>query len=387
MIYKNALITTHEKQFLGWIDVNEKGIIVEIGKGKTKKQGLDCQGNILLPTFIDGHTHGGYGLSFDDILEQNWTSKVADYERKLLKEGVSAVFATTVTQSENHLLLMAEKFQALIKQYSQTFLNWYLEGPFISHEKKGAHKAEYIKPLTQKFLNQLVKKMPTKKMLLLVAPEIAKNYEIVQQNLQQLKFAIGHSNAYDVKNQHLIDYYYTRMTHLYNGMSTFDHKRQSLVNTILEKQNISPKYLVEIIADGIHVNNSTLKFTYDNININNLIVVSDSLHAKGLKDDFYKLGELDIVKKKDIFYLKDQNTLAGSGKPYNLILENFKLATNCSWEDIVKVSSYNLAKNLKITKNYGTIKINQLANFVLINPKFKILLINKFGAETILKKI
>jgi N-acetylglucosamine-6-phosphate deacetylase len=59
---------------------------------------------ILMPGFIDIHTHGGYGFSFNDL--SNKQIPINDFKKYLnniKKEGVTSVFATTVTCPINDL--------------------------------------------------------------------------------------------------------------------------------------------------------------------------------------------------------------------------------------------------------------------------------------------
>ncbi|WP_434325535.1 hypothetical protein [Mesomycoplasma hyorhinis] len=86
MILKNALITTKDKQFLGYIKLNLDGKIEQIGQGTTQEEGIDCKQNVLLTAFIDSHTYGGYGLSFNKIAETDFIKKFLKYKHNLDKK-------------------------------------------------------------------------------------------------------------------------------------------------------------------------------------------------------------------------------------------------------------------------------------------------------------
>ncbi|VEU68131.1 amidohydrolase family protein [Mycoplasmopsis pulmonis] len=244
-----------------------------------------------------------------------------------------------------------------------------MEGPFISKEKKGAHDENIIIPLNEKYL-EFFKKQKNLKTTIVVAPE-ENDYKLIKKYSSDFHFSIGHSNCFDFSKKFNLKYFKS-FTHFFNGSSGFDHKKEGLINTIFS-QKLPSDFLVEIISDGIHVSSQVLKLTYQILNIKNLIVVSDSLSPKGLKDGVYFLGNLEIKKENKTFYLNKQNTIAGSALEYNKNLKFFKESTNASWTDIVYVSSYNLAKNLKLQNKYGTIKVGQKANLVLIDKDFNIL--------------
>lgn len=94
MIYKNALITTKEQQFYGWLEVDEQGLLVQMQPGQTELAGYDCQNQVLMPAFIDAHSHGGYGFSFNHL------SQKAAYKNFLVQlktEGITAFMPASVT--------------------------------------------------------------------------------------------------------------------------------------------------------------------------------------------------------------------------------------------------------------------------------------------------
>lgn len=376
MIYKNLRIVSHSDEFIGWIELDKNGIIVNLSRGNTESSGIDCKNHVLLPAFIDSHTHGGYGFSFDDFSDSCWEQNFLDYKEKLHKfEGVAAIFGTTITQQWEKIKENSEFFLFLLNKYPNFLLNWYLEGPFISEEKKGAHnqsliikpKREHFKFLAEKF---------NKKITVVVAPEKT-SAKLIDSFYKTINFAIGHSNSFDFKKNHNIKKYY-KFTHFFNGCSNFDHRKQSLINLIFESK-LPKNFLVELITDSLHIKNSTLKFTIKNIKKENWVAVSDSLAQKGLDNGFYKLGELKIEKKGDLFYLKNSKQIAGSGMSYLKILKNLKLNLKLSWQEIVFCSSYNVANSLGILDFFGSIKIGQKANFVILDDKFELKMSIIFG--------
>ncbi|MFA7699489.1 amidohydrolase family protein [Mycoplasmopsis synoviae] len=365
--YKNLLIATHKESFIGYVVLSNSGIIKSVNKGKCNiKDALDYSGHILMPSFIDSHTHGGYDFSFNDLKEKNIQDKLNKYLAEIKKEGVGHVFATTVTASYSDIKKIASYFT---EKYPKEFLAWYLEGPYISKEKNGAHDENLIKNLSTKeaqFFSEVSKFIPV---YLALAPEYSQNKKMLNQYHDQINFALGHSNDNNFDSKYLKDNKYKRVIHFLNAMSGFHQRNKSLVNSVLEDTNRN--YLIEIISDLTHVRSQTLNFLYQSFDDSNIVLVSDSLPNKGSKNGIYKLNNLEVEKKDYLFYLKDSSTLAGSGMPYNLILKNFYKATKCSFSELVKFSSYNVAKSLK-SKTLGRIKINTKANFVLIDKDFNV---------------
>ncbi|MGL5617777.1 MAG: amidohydrolase family protein [Metamycoplasmataceae bacterium] len=367
MIYKNALIATKDTSFIGFIEIDDLGIVRRIERGQTNEDGIDCQNQIIMPGFIDSHTHGGYGMAFDDLGKETFDEKYLNYLKNLVREGVVAFVGTTVTSSLEKLV----ELSLFINPLTEVNLNlpklvaWYFEGPFISKAKKGAHEGDLIIPINEDFINEIRGNITIPK-IFTVAPEVANNLELISKYSRDFIFALGHSNSgYDQAKESLRNGI-KRITHLYNAMSGFHHHDLGILNVIFNKE-YDEDLNIEIITDGVHVNNEVIKYSYENFNIRNISIVSDSLPPKGFRDGKYKLGNLPIEKKGNWFYLEGTTTLSGGACPYIFLVKNFYDITNCSLEELVMVSSYNTARNLKLEDNFGDIIVGKRANIVFLN--------------------
>ncbi|MGL5640474.1 MAG: N-acetylglucosamine-6-phosphate deacetylase [Mycoplasmoidaceae bacterium] len=351
--------------------VNHDGIVfgdIHIEDGKIKKiieksKKENKNKNYCLPGFIDQHTHGGYGVSFDHLSKENFY-ELDTLGKKLSNEGVCGIFLTTVTQDLKNILTLGN----VLKKKNEIILGWHIEGPFISINKKGAHNEKFIKSIDSKILKEINNTNNLKK-IITIAPEIKENMSVIKNNkIKNIYFSIGHSNASYEVCEKAVDNGCSQFTHLYNAMSGFDHRNPGIVNFALD----SEKTFVELIADGVHVNDSVLKETYKISKPERIIVVSDSLSPKGLKNGKYHLGSLEIDKKNNQCFLANSNTLAGSTMKYIDIVKHFHKVTNCSFNEIVKISSYNTCKQFNI-KNYGRIKKGVKAKLIILDKKLNII--------------
>ncbi len=375
MIYKNARIVTKDKTIHGYLELDDHGNIIAIQEGNTNKDGIDCNNLILMPSFIDTHTHGGYAMSFDDFNNSTeFNKKLDQYLQGIVNEGVGAYVPTNVS-------LSLEKLNTIVKQINQYLQKsqdptkpkmcaWFFEGPFISPKKKGAHDEKVLIPLDTKFLDTAIDQINIP-IVVAIAPEEHNNLELMKKYSDKLIFALGHSNANYQQACDCFDAGAKRVIHLYNAMSGFNHRDMGIVNAVLDKQ-YTEDTIIELISDGVHTTNEVIHTTFNIIGANNIGVVSDCLDSKGLKDGTYKLGTLDIEKRNNWCYLKGTNTLAGSCCGYNFLVKHFKQYSQCSWNELVRVSSYNNARNLSLPANYGDLVLNQPANFILVDEDINV---------------
>ena len=75
------------------------------------------------------------------------------------------------------------------------------------------------------------------------------------------------------------------MTHLFNAMSSFHHREPGASARLA-----CGRITAELITDGIHSHPLAVKLAYLAKGSQNLIMITDSMRAKGLKDGEYEFG-------------------------------------------------------------------------------------------------
>ncbi|WP_027120127.1 N-acetylglucosamine-6-phosphate deacetylase [[Mycoplasma] testudinis] len=372
MIIKNVTIVNHNETIKnGWIEIKDQKI-VKVSSGTTTKQGIDGKKQKVFPGFIDPHTHGGYGYDFEMAKPETFNG----FAKKVAGEGVTKYCQATVTQPDDVVMQAMASYKKWMEtdnkknQAQSKQLGCHIEGPFLSAEKKGAHKLDLLKKPSVSLFKKWQAASGNNIRFITYAPEKDANGEFADYLASQdILGSAGHSNcscqeffenAYKHKVRHV--------THLFNGMSGVHQHQPGLAVSAL----ITKDVLCELISDGQHVLPDVIKMIWMLKGADGICLITDASLPKGLPDGNYKLGPLDTVKKGMRSVLASDGSLAGSVATFDHCLRFFRSVVKPTDEQLVKVSSYNIAKQMKLLKKTGMIKKGLAADLVMLDKNYEV---------------
>ncbi|OAV63661.1 N-acetylglucosamine-6-phosphate deacetylase [Bacteroidales bacterium Barb4] len=283
MIIKNANIVLLNKTFKGYVEFDQHRII-RIGAGAVADADYDAHGLYLLPAFFDSHTHGGYGFDGNESASLDYVKKVNRYFANIVKEGVGSTLMTTVSCSDVDLQDYANNYPNIKKLDRDNIIKgWYIEGPYLSLAKKGAHNPKMIRPIDLKTTAYIQRKLPNVVKLLAVAPEYEGNLNKLNKLKKDYFLTVAHSNASAAIAEKAFKLGANRVTHLYNQVSGLDHHNPGVIDAAFDNDTV----VCELICDGKHVEPLVIKNTYKILGADRIMVISDSLMTKGFADGAY----------------------------------------------------------------------------------------------------
>lgn len=326
-------------------------ILIEDGKISRVAKKIDVQADIHIkadgknwtafPGFIDVHIHGAAGHDAMDATPQALAGIASDLPR----EGTTSFLATTMTQSDvaiSAALDNIREFQARAGQAEM--LGVHLEGPFISADRAGAQPIAHIVEASYPLFRKWQKKSGNQIRLVTVAPETKNAMEFIKKLTDDGVIAsIGHSAATYEEVAAAVQSGASHVTHLYNQMSPFHHRKPGVVGAALMEDRL----MVEIIADFIHSHPASVAMAFRQKGAERLMLITDAMRAKGLPPGVYDLGGQDVqVTEKDA-RLAD-GTLAGSILTMNRAMQNVQSLTGCGVNELVAMTSANAANELDL---------------------------------------
>lgn len=373
---KNSFIIEHVNIFLEKEVISSGSIYVKSGKIKTLSHDyiepedddvevIDGAGLNLVPGFIDGHIHGAYGYDVMDDDDQ----ALRVMAEKLPREGTTAFVATTITNPLEDIERAIERVRDYEpKDGEAEIIGLHIEGPFIEKSKAGAQPIQDILPPQIDLVNRFLEKANGLIKTMTIAPELDEDGVFIKYLVDHgINVSAGHTNANFNEINRAVDQGVSQMTHLCNAMNGVHHRDVGAVGAAM----LIPSLKSELIADGIHVSNEMLQILYETIGPERIMLITDSMRAKGMEDGTYTLGGQDVTVKNNQATLSD-GTLAGSILKMDEGVRHFKNVTKASFFEMIQMASINPAKQLGIFDRKGSIEIGKDADLLIVDDQFNI---------------
>jgi N-acetylglucosamine-6-phosphate deacetylase len=317
---------------------------------------LDYRGHSIAPASLDIHTHGAGG---HDVMEGT-AAALAAVGLHHAKHGVAGYLPTTVSAPLDTILRGLEGIAATIEAGSEGAQPFgiHLEGPFLSHAKRGVHSPDEILPPDIKLFDRFWQAARGHIRLMTIAPELPGALDLIAHaRALGVRISLGHSNAIAVEALAGIAAGASTATHTFNAMRAFDHRESGLLGVVLDRDDL----FAEIIADGVHVSPAAVRLYYHAKPYGRSILVTDSMSGTSMPDGTYKLGTLDVqVVDGTCTY---QGALAGSVLTMDRAIENFSSFTQCGVALASRMASYNPALMLGVEDRVGVLGVGRNASF------------------------
>jgi len=332
----------------------------------------DFGDGIIAPGYIDLHIHGSAGF---DVMDDSATA-LSSIEQWLARHGVTGYFPTTVTASLDKTRQALERLANAIEEREQSDgpektrsrpLGIHLEGPFISHARRGVHPPQHLLAPTLHLFEQFWQAARGRIRMLTIAPELDGSLEVITEAARRgVCVSLGHSDADFAEAERGIAAGARHATHTFNAMRPLDHRSPGILGAVLTDQRVS----ADIIADGVHLDPAIVKLFARAKGPQQTVLITDAISATGMPDGRYHLGSLE-VEVRDGTCMAD-GKLAGSVLTMDRAVRN--LARFAEWDlaRAVAAASRNPARVAQIT-NKGTLEVGADADFVVLNAQGDVL--------------
>lgn len=376
-IYTARHLFTPLEEISDPVVVVEDGRIVEIFSRSQKDSPagtavVDFRDAILAPGFFDIHIHGGAGI---DLMRAP-VSELPRLGQFLTQHGVTSYFPTTVAAPLDATYMALERLADAIEAPAPSNgesvqarpLGIHLEGPFLSHKRRGVHPPEYLVEPTVPIFDRLWQAARGHVTMITIAPEIPGAIEVVAEAAKRnVCVSIGHSDAQLATARDAVTAGARHATHTFNAMRPLDHREPGIIGEVLSDDTIT----ADLIADGIHVSPEVVKVFLHSKGRERAVLITDAISATGMPDGQYQLGPIQVDVKDG--KCTANGSLAGSVLTMDRAVRNVTKFSDWSLRDAVRAATFNPARAAGLMKQQGVLSAGARADFTVLNSSGEVL--------------
>lgn len=258
-------------------------------------------GGTLCPGFLDLQVNGGGGVMVDGSTDAAAIGRLCALHGRLGATGILPTLITDTPEATARVIVAGVASAGV-----PGFLGLHLEGPHLDPNRKGAHEAGLIRPMSEDDLDQLcqaARRLPA--LMVTLAPASVTLDQIARLAQAGVIVSLGHAEATLEQARAAIAAGARCATHLFNAMSQMGNREPGLVGAVL-----TSTIAAGVIADGHHVAVEALQVAVA-ARPDGLFLVSDCMAAAGSDATEFTLGGRRILRRDGCLRLED-GTLAGA---------------------------------------------------------------------------
>ena len=348
--------------------VEEGRIVAVYAYGKLETD-ADYGNKRIVPGFIDVHTHGAYGFDTNDAEAEG----LRGWMKRIPQEGVTGILPTTVTQMPDVLTGALKNVAAVVREGYEgaEILGVHFEGPYLDMEYTGVQPPEAIAQAAVEQFEMYQEAAEGLIKYITLAPEHDMDFALTKHCKKTgVVVSMGHSSASYEQALMGIANGATSMTHVYNGMTPYHHRKPGLVGIAMRIREIYG----EIIGDGCHSHLAAANNFYQAKGKDYAILVTDSLRAKYCPPGGnYQLGGHDIEIGEDgLARLKGTDTIAGSTLRMNKGLQLMVEEAMVPFDAALNSCTINPARCLGVDHRKGKLAAGYDADIVVLEDNYDV---------------
>jgi len=326
---------------------------------------IDVQGLMISPGLIDSHIHGIGGYGTEDLSADS----IAGMSRKLPEYGVTSFCPTLYPMARDDLdKAITAVVENIGSEPGAKILGIHMEGPFISKEKLGVQRGEFVHPVDQEYFEHLWEISRGNIITMTVAPELKNMRGLALDAIRKgIILQAGHSNATYEQMVEGIEAGILHSTHFFNAMRTLHQRDPGVVGAIL----IHPEISCEVIPDGRHLHRAIITFLIKEKGTSKIVLVSDGLKPAGQEKPPFFANNEEVEYDDGIFYRKSDGTIAGSSLTLNKAVKNVA-DMDIPLHEALTMASLNTARTLNRDNICGSLLPGRRADVIVFDQQMQI---------------
>ncbi|AGL21313.1 N-acetylglucosamine-6-phosphate deacetylase [Actinoplanes sp. N902-109] len=326
--------------------------------------------DIIVPGFVDLHCHGGGGHTFTRG-DAGDAAQAASFH---LAHGTTTMLASLVSSPYDLMRDATAAYLPLIEQGAIAGIHF--EGPYLSSARCGAQNPEFLRDPSIDELTALLELAGGGIRLVTVAPELPGALDAIRFLAGHgVTAAIGHTDATYEQVLAGVAAGATVGTHVFNGMPPMHHREPGPVVALLD----SPTIICELVADGIHLHDGTLRFAAHATGPDRAVLITDAMDAAGMPDGEYELGGQAVVVADRVARLARNGSIAGSTLTMDAAFRQ-AVGAGLALPAAAAMASTTPARVLGLTDEVGALAAGLRADLVVLSPDLRVKRVMRAGA-------
>lgn len=367
-------IVTPSEIFHGWVQI-EKGRIQQItAEPPESSEQYDFGAALVLPGFIDLHTHG---LGEFEPLD---TDGIAGMARLEPRYGTTGFLPTGAAMSPEQYVALGQNARAaqkLVQGCGAKIYGVHLEGPFINPKSSGAMDSSTRRPISLAEARMYVDSLGDWLKILTFSPELEGGLELLHYlKTSGVTAALGHSVAEGERMAEFVAAGLRHVVHLLNAFVPSGEKEPGVLKAGLIEHILLSPVTCELICDLQHVTPEWIKLAAKILGPDRFVAITDSLYGAGQADGIYAFpngGKYRIAG--GVARLVEgpyASCLAGSVLTMNRAFGNL---IGCGIDPVLaaRFTATNAARVINIEAETGSITPGKWADLAVLDSQFRCL--------------
>jgi N-acetylglucosamine-6-phosphate deacetylase len=359
LAFVNGIVHTGDAVVADAAVVVDGGTVVAVSPAPAPGFGgevVDLGGAHIAPGLVDLQVNGGGGVLFNAAPSVDALAAITTAHRRA---GTTDMLATFITGPTEGMARAGRAVSDAIAARLPGLLGVHFEGPVLSAERAGAHDRALVRSgPAEELLAAMTVAAPT---MVTLAPEVAPPGFIVALCARGVAVSAGHTAATPDEVRAAVDAGLRAGTHVWNAMPPLMSRAPGVVGALLG----DPRVRCGFIADGHHVDFTTLAVSFAATGRGRAFLVSDAMPPVGAEVASFPLGGATVAVADGRCQTAD-GSLAGGAVPLAAGVRNCVRHAGVPLDEALRMASLYPARCLGVDDRRGRIAPGYPAHLVVL---------------------